>query len=104
VDVWLCDTAGEPLDLSSPYAPEDPRSFRWDAPGLLPEGRSRRALLRSVLEAEGGSDYPSEYWRWRYGDQGWAYRGGHPHAVYGAVSSQEGQDVEQCRLSPHAPG
>jgi D-alanyl-D-alanine dipeptidase len=90
VDLWLCDAEGRPLELSAPYAPEDPRSFRFDAPRLAPEVRSRRALLRSVLEAEGITNYPSEYWHWSYGDQGWAYRGGHPWAIYGGVSADRG--------------
>ena len=87
VDLWLCDAAGRPLDLSDPYLPEDPRSFRFDVPGLSAEARLRRDLLRSVLEAEGLTNYPSEYWHWSYGDQGWAYRGGHPAALYGLVSA-----------------
>jgi D-alanyl-D-alanine dipeptidase len=34
----------------------------------------------------GITNYPSEYWHWSYGDQGWAYRGGEPNALYGAIT------------------
>jgi D-alanyl-D-alanine dipeptidase len=88
VDLWLCDADDRPLDLCAPYDPEDPRSFPFDAPRLTPEARRRRALLRAVLEAEGLTNYPSEYWHWSYGDQGWAYRGGRAAAVYGAIGAE----------------
>lgn len=86
VDLWLCDGDGHPHELSSPYAPDDPRSYPFSAPRLAPEVRRRRELMRAVLVAEGLTCYPSEYWHWSYGDQGWAYRGGHPHACYGAIT------------------
>jgi D-alanyl-D-alanine dipeptidase len=88
VDLWLCDAEGRPLDLCSPYEPEDPASFRFAAPRLAPEVRRRRELMRSVLAAEDVTCYPSEYWHWSFGDQGWAYRGGHPHACYGAITPE----------------
>lgn len=84
VDVWLCSEDGAALDLCSPYDPFDRRSYRLDAPRLAPEVQQRREVLKSALEAAGLTNYPAEYWHWSYGDQGWAYRGGHSHAVYGA--------------------
>ncbi|MCA1596380.1 MAG: D-alanyl-D-alanine carboxypeptidase family protein, partial [Chloroflexi bacterium] len=83
VDLWLCDRDGAPLDLSSPYDPFDRRSFSMDASGLALEVRHRRTFLRSALESVGLTNYPAEYWHWSFGDQGWAYRGGETHAVYG---------------------
>jgi D-alanyl-D-alanine dipeptidase len=86
VDLWLCDAMGRPLDLHAPYAADDLRSFRFDASRLTRASRRYREMLGTALEAEGLTNYPSEYWHWSYGDQGWAYRGGHPYAVYGAIT------------------
>lgn len=85
VDLWLCDRDGAPLDLCAPYAAEDDRSFPTRARGLSPVTRARRQMMRGALEAADLTNYPSEYWHWSYGDQGWAYRGGHEWAIYGAV-------------------
>ncbi len=85
VDVHLVDEHGEILDFISPYSLMDPGGAPADAEGLSPEARRNRELLRSVMLAAGLTNYPSEWWHWSYGDQGWAYRGGHPHALYGAV-------------------
>jgi D-alanyl-D-alanine dipeptidase len=86
LDVMLVDARDAPLDLCSPYDPFDPRGYPFAAPALSPVARQNRHLLRTALESVGITNYPSEYWHWSYGDQGWAYRGGHPHALYGAVT------------------
>ena len=39
----------------------------------------------------GITNYPSEFWHWSYGDQGWAYRGGHPHALFAAITPDDYQ-------------
>jgi zinc D-Ala-D-Ala dipeptidase len=85
VDVNLLGPNGEPLDHSSPYKYEDPKGFFFDAPGLTEEARRHRHILAEALSSTGLTNYPSEYWHWSYGDQGWAYRGGHPNALYGPV-------------------
>ncbi|MFN3648688.1 MAG: M15 family metallopeptidase [Armatimonadota bacterium] len=85
VDVHLVDEAGEILDFISPYDLMDRRGAPRDARGLSPEARRNRKLLQEVMEAAGLTNYPSEWWHWSYGDQGWAYRGRHPRAVYGAT-------------------
>jgi D-alanyl-D-alanine dipeptidase len=86
LDVMLVGAAGEPMDLCAPYDPFDPRGFSFDATGLSPTARESRRMLREALETVGITNYPSEYWHWSYGDQGWAYRGNHLHALYGAVT------------------
>jgi len=85
LDVGLVREDGTPLDLVSPYERLDPRSFVSDAPLLDDEARANRELLRKTLEAVGITNYPSEYWHFSYGDQGWAYRGQHPAAIYGPI-------------------
>lgn len=86
VDLMLADAAsGAALDHCSPYDPFDPRGYPFDAPGLSDAARNTRAVLAHALLAAGLTNYPSEYWHWSRGDQGWAYRGGHPSALYGPV-------------------
>ncbi|RYG49196.1 dipeptidase [bacterium] len=85
VDLWLGDREGNELDLTSPYEWRDPAGFAFDAPGLSETARKHRELLAEALVPLGVTNYPSEYWHWSYGDQGWAYRGDHSHAIYGAV-------------------
>ncbi|HZO88162.1 MAG TPA: M15 family metallopeptidase [Chthonomonadaceae bacterium] len=86
VDVMLADASGRLLDHGSPYEPYDSRSFPFDAPGLSETARRTRALLAAALLSTGLTNYPSEYWHWSYGDQGWAYRSGYDHALYGAIA------------------
>jgi zinc D-Ala-D-Ala dipeptidase len=75
-----------PLDMMSPYEQRDYHGFPWEAPKLSEQTRRNRDALAEALLAVGITNYPSEYWHWSYGDQGWAYRGGHPHAIYGATT------------------
>jgi len=86
VDLWLCDPDGNHLDASSPYEILDPRGYRFDAEGLTSEARRHRQIVWNALTPAGLTNYPSEYWHWSYGDQGWAYRGGHPNAIYGPIT------------------
>lgn len=85
VDLMLADASGQVLDHSSPYAPDDPNSFPFAAPGLSEEARRHRTILAEALLPAGLTNYPSEFWHWSYGDQGWAYRGSHEFALYGAI-------------------
>ena len=85
VDLWLAGPDGMPADLHTPFAWDAPASFDFAAKGLSREARSNRDRLAAALEEFGLTNYPSEYWHYSYGDQGWAYRGGHPAAVYGEI-------------------
>lgn len=86
VDLWLCDAQGNRLDHSSPFEILDPRCYAFNAPGLSDTATRHRRILWDALIATGLTNYPSEYWHWSYGDQGWAYRGEHPHALYSAIT------------------
>lgn len=94
VDVHLVDPDGKLLDFYSPYALMDARGARMNARGLSPEASRNRGILRAALEATGLTNYPSEWWHWSYGDQGWAYRGEHPAALYAAIQPAEFADAE----------
>ncbi|CAN5361295.1 M15 family metallopeptidase [soil metagenome] len=85
VDLWLIDQKGQTMDLNSPFEWRDPAGFALDAPGLSVKARKHRTLLAEALIPEGVTNYPSEFWHWSYGDQGWAYRGDEKNAIYGAT-------------------
>jgi D-alanyl-D-alanine dipeptidase len=85
IDLMLADSEGRELDLTSPFDPFDPRCASFDASGLSDAARRHRDIMAEALTSAGLTNYPSEYWHWSYGDQGWAYRGRHPHALYGAT-------------------
>lgn len=86
VDVMLGDENGVALDHTSPFAMRDHRIYRFDAKGLSDTARRHRDILAEAFASGKMTNYPSEYWHWTYGDQGWAYRGGHATALYGATS------------------
>ncbi|GAB4452093.1 MAG: M15 family metallopeptidase [Armatimonadaceae bacterium] len=85
IDLVLTDADGKPLDMQSIYGEQDEKGFAFDAPNLSPEARKHRKILAEALIAQGITNYPAEFWHWSYGDQGWAYRGGHPQALYAAI-------------------
>src|SRR5262249_48323751 len=86
IDIFLVDGNGNRLDQHSPYEPFDPRSYLFNPPGLTPEALRNRTLLREALLGTGLTNYPSEWWHWSYGDQGWAYRAGDGRAaIYGRL-------------------
>lgn len=86
IDVMLTDENGQELDHFSPYEPYDPRCAPFAATGLSDTARRTRDILGEALGIGGLTNYPSEFWHWSFGDQGWAYRGGHPHALYAAIT------------------
>jgi zinc D-Ala-D-Ala dipeptidase len=88
MDLALTDLDGNPLDVTSPYERFDHKGYFFDAPLLTEEARRNRDVLAEALLKQGLTNYPSEYWHWSFGDQGWAYRGGHPHALYAAVTPE----------------
>ena len=88
MDLALTDLDGNPMDMMSPYEQRDFNGFFFDAPRLSDQVRRNRDLLAEALTTQGLTNYPSEYWHWSYGDQGWAYRGGHVRAIYGPVTPE----------------
>ena len=89
MDVSLVNDAGELYDVRSPYEPYDPACFALKAPNLTDEARKNRQILSDAMEEAGITNYPSEFWHYSYGDQGWAYRGGHTAAIYGAITPDD---------------
>ena len=85
VDFSLQDRHGNEMNLMEPLTRLTPEAFSFDAKGLSDNARRCRDILGNALSRSGLTNYPSEYWHWTYGDQGWAYRGGHPYALYGPI-------------------
>lgn len=94
LDLGLLDDAGQELDLISPFDRRDRRCYLMDAPGLSPEASLHRRILSDALLEGGLTNYPSEFWHWSYGDQGWAYRTGAEFALYDTTQPPGWSPVE----------
>jgi D-alanyl-D-alanine dipeptidase len=88
VDLTLTDEQGERIDMISPFE-MGWASAPMDMPGLSDTARRNRDLMRGILLEVGLTNFPGEWWHWSYGEPGWALRGGHPHALYGAVPDDQ---------------
>lgn len=100
VDVILVRADGSPYDHTTPFDRFDPHCYSMHAKGLSPRAAETRAVLRHIFEDTVLTNYPSEYWHWSFGDQGWAYRGGHPAAIYSPIQPANfqphpGDDVDE---------
>jgi D-alanyl-D-alanine dipeptidase len=95
IDVILVRADGSPYDHTTPYDRFDPACYSMDAPGLSAEATRTRQILKEIFAETVLTNYPSEYWHWSFGDQGWAYRGGHEAALYA--------QTEPPNYVPHAP-
>ena len=89
MDVDLVDDDGKPYDVVTPFERRDVKCFALETPGLSETARTNRAILSGALSQAGITNYPSEYWHYSYGDQGWAYRGSQPAALYGAITPND---------------
>jgi D-alanyl-D-alanine dipeptidase len=85
IDMILVREDGSPHDHTTPFDRFDPHCYSMDAHGLSDEARRTRDILCEAFAETVLTNYPSEYWHWSFGDQGWAYRGGHEAAIYGPI-------------------
>ena len=68
VDLTMYDLAlGTAVQMPGDYDEMTPRSYP-DYPGGPPEARAKRDLLRKVMEAEGFTVEPNEWWHFNYRD------------------------------------
>jgi D-alanyl-D-alanine dipeptidase len=88
VDLLIIDSDGERLDMISPFEMGWESAPFWKE-GLSDTARRNRDLLAKVLLDVGLTNFPGEWWHWSYGEPGWALRGGHPAALYGAVPEDQ---------------
>ena len=89
VDLEIIGEDGKRLDFSSPFKLRDHCQAAMQARGLSDTAKANRALLRSILEPTGLTNYADEWWHWSYGDNGWALRGGAPNAIYDKIALPE---------------
>ncbi|WP_249977333.1 M15 family metallopeptidase [Vreelandella olivaria] len=89
VDVTLCDEDGIPLDMGTLFDEALPASHT-DYFELLTEltpqqrqARDHRRLLYHVMQAQGFTNLPSEWWHYDLGDQLWGHYAGKPGVHYG---------------------
>ena len=85
IDVILVDQNKNPIDLTPPL--ED-WSLGATCCHLISEEQQRmRTLLCHLMEKEGFSNYPLEYWHYSYGDSAWAARTGKLFAIYDKITT-----------------
>lgn len=90
VDVVLCDSALNLLDMGSPYpfTSNDMQyrdKFPMFARGLMSEQEKNRKILRDAMTIAGFVYYPGEWWHYCYGDRMWAVYTGRIECFYNAV-------------------
>lgn len=95
VDLRLLLPDGTAADLTSPFEQMDPKCYPFEVHGLSLEAKRNRSLMKEALESVDITNYPSEFWHWSYGDQGWAYRGGHPYALFNSVEPEGWTAIEE---------
>ncbi|WP_106475651.1 M15 family metallopeptidase [Phytohalomonas tamaricis] len=89
VDVTLCDEHGLLLDMGTAFdemhAASHTRYFETlAAPSATErECRERRRMLYHAMAQAGFANLPSEWWHYSFGDQLWAWMGGHEQALFG---------------------
>jgi D-alanyl-D-alanine dipeptidase len=71
VDVTLVDAEGRELPMPTAYDDFSEKAHsRYEGPGLTPDQRRNRALLRKAMEAHGFTVLPTEWWHFDY--RGWS--------------------------------
>jgi len=95
VDLTLATASGGELAMGGAIdaigAVSEPDHYAQSAL-MSPEGpeaqwHNRRLLLQSAMASVGFCQHPNEWWHFSWGDQLWAWRGGHRHACYGRVDT-----------------
>lgn len=85
VDLTLADEKGRPIPMGSGFDETSERSYTDHYNRVEDEIRNNRRLLVDLMENEGFSNYPKEWWHFDYGNRNWAIRTGQKHCVYGFV-------------------
>lgn len=93
VDLTIATGSGAVLDMGGAIdaigAVSEPDHYAQRALAA-PQGpealwHNRRHLLRASMASAGFCQHPNEWWHFSWGDQLWAWRGGHPQACYGRL-------------------
>ena len=85
VDITIADNNGLYLDMGGGFDETEQHSYTsyYEQNNLNIKARDNRRLLVKLLEDEGFSNYPSEWWHFDYGNRNWAIRTGADNAIYG---------------------
>ena len=85
VDITIADSSGLYLDMGGSFDETEQHSYTsyYEQNNLNLKARDNRRLLVKLLEDEGFSNYPSEWWHFDYGNRNWAIRTGADNAIYG---------------------
>jgi D-alanyl-D-alanine dipeptidase len=89
IDLTLCSSDGDELDLGGPEAatPEESAGACYmDATNIDAAARAHREILRAAMTGAGFVNYPTEWWHWSHGDRYWAFVRGRRAAHYGAIA------------------
>ena len=85
VDLCLCDSNGNMLDMGTRYdefnALTPTRSKK-----VSPIVKRNRELLLSYMKQEGFVNYPNEWWHYSYGDKMWAAYSNQRCAIYDIIN------------------
>lgn len=93
VDLTIATGSGAVLDMGGAIdaigAVSEPDHYAQRALAS-PQGsealwHNRRHLLQASMASAGFCQHPNEWWHFSWGDQLWAWRGGHPQACYGRL-------------------
>ena len=85
IDVILVDQNKNPIDVTPPLEDWSLGATRCHL--ISEEQQKMRTLLCHLMEKEGFSNYPLEYWHYSYGDSAWAARTGNSFAMYDKIIS-----------------
>ena len=95
VDLTLADEKGRTVSMGSGFDETSERSYTdhydriLESKGALSQEeediRNNRRLLLNLMESEGFSNYPNEWWHFDYGNRNWAIRTGQEKCIYGFV-------------------
>lgn len=83
VDLTLCTVDGAELWLGTEVNDTDMPACYTASDLVNEEARRNRRVLGAALTAAGLVNYPSEWWRWSYGNRYWAFVTVAAYARYG---------------------
>ena len=86
VDLTLCDSNGQPLDMGTKYD-EFNALTPTHAKGLSHDAQNNRNILLKYMQQEGFVNYPNEWWHFCYGDKMWAAYANKKYAMYDIIET-----------------
>jgi D-alanyl-D-alanine dipeptidase len=91
VDIEIVDASGKVIDFGMEireWSSVPPELCAPNPVSLTEVAARNRRILASSMEQGGFVNYQHEWWHFSYGDQYWAARHNHAHAIYGPCSAE----------------